>query len=166
MNARAKSTFSCDIARAVSQGSGSRLWAPEAFQCPNPRTSTTIHAHPGACVYVTVAGKSRCGAKLSERMKLLHTREVAGSKPAAPIRASRILQSHAVKQTAVTGWEVRRSRRERLAPTGPSRQVHARGPSRRRTWSPCHRGRGTGPRSSSESAQVPGRLSCRVLGDG
>ena len=59
-------------------------WALEAFPVPK---SAHIHGYPRTSDWRALRNgcwQSRRGAKLGERIKLLHTREVAGSKPAAP----------------------------------------------------------------------------------
>ena len=49
---------------------------------------------------------------------------------------------------------------------GRGRRASARGRSRRRAWSPCHPGCGTGSPPSTQSARAPVRLSCRARGGG
>jgi hypothetical protein len=64
-------------------------WAPEPFHCPYPRISPHIHAHPPAAESVRRGRDSALQSGIERlraaRCPSLHTREVAGSKPAAPM---------------------------------------------------------------------------------
>ena len=69
---------------------GSRDWAPALSQCPMTRPTPAIHGYRvrrAACLNLALR---LAFSPLIRRFLILHTREVAGSKPAAPTGQSRL----------------------------------------------------------------------------
>jgi len=72
-------------ARATDKRSRLTKWHNSDFLCRYPHRSTHIRAHPIARRSAVIARTARISGQSDRSGQPLHTREVAGSKPAAPM---------------------------------------------------------------------------------